>query len=601
MAEERLALMAHLLRRAGFGATREELEAYAARPYEEVVEELVHPERMPDLDDDVLARYYPHLGANIDNPQSGTAAGSGGWSTRQRPLEEKMALFWHHVFATGWTKSEHTPTMVRHIEMLRQNGLANFRTLLLDLSRDPAMIYWLDNNENHARSINENYGREILELFSMGIGNYSEQDIKECARAFTGWTFEQRDPALPVRPLRLAASSTTRPGPRQRREDVPRRTPATSTARTSSTSSPSRRRRPASSAATSTTSSSPTSSRSRPGACTDPVDPAAIKTLMTAFKDSDADIRSVMRVLFNSDFFKAARFTRVKAPIELVAGVIKLAGHPPRRRARPDRLRRRDPRDGPDADGPAHGRGLAHRQGVDRRRHAHRADQLRRQPDQRHQEARPAASDPRAAREELRPAAGADEVVDTVLDLVGPLEVQPETRAALVDLAAQGGEIRFGSDDDRSEERGAHRPPASPDGRLARVPVRLIIRPVDVSQAARTAVRRNSTGMAVHANGNGSKKKDPVLVVVQLSGGNDFMNTVIPFQNGHYYDARPLVHVARGRVAAVHRHPRLPPGRRPPARYVPRPATSRSSRASATRTPAARTSARWTSGTPASR
>jgi hypothetical protein len=180
MADERLALMAHLLRRAGFGASREELEAYAARPYEEVVEELIHPERMPDLNDDVLARYYPHLGANIDNPQSW----NGRWIWRmvnsKRPLEEKMALFWHHVFATGWTKSEHTPTMVRHIDMLRRNGLANFRTLLLDLSRDPAMIYWLDNNENHAKSINENYGREILELFSIWIGNYTVLYFIEC-------------------------------------------------------------------------------------------------------------------------------------------------------------------------------------------------------------------------------------------------------------------------------------------------------------------------------------------------------------------------------------------------------------------------------------
>src|SRR6266536_5290544 len=197
MANDRLALTAHLLRRAGFGATRDELEAYAARPYEEVVDELVHPERMPDVDEDLLRRFYPHLGANQDNPNSW----NGRWFYRmvnsRRPLEEKMALFWHHVFATGWTKSEHTPTMVDHIEMLRTNGLGNFRTLLLGISRDPAMIYWLDNNENHGRSINENYGRVILELFSMGIGNYSETDIKECARAFTGWTFEQPIPLYP--------------------------------------------------------------------------------------------------------------------------------------------------------------------------------------------------------------------------------------------------------------------------------------------------------------------------------------------------------------------------------------------------------------------
>ena len=102
-----------------------------------------------------------------------------------------------------------------------------------------------------------------------------------------------------------------------------------------------------------------------------------------------------------------------------------------------------------------------------------------------------------------------------------------------------------------------------------------------------------------HANGNGqAKEKDPVLVVVQLSGGNDFMNTVIPFTNGHYYDARPLVHVPE-----TDRCPSRTPSRstRPPrpCATCTRPAPWRSSRASATRTPAARTSARWTSGTPA--
>ena len=156
-----------------------------------------------------------------DNPHSW----NGRWIWRmvnsQRPLEEKMALFWHHVFATGWTKSEHTPTMVDHIEMLRRIGLANFRTLLLELSRDPAMIYWLDNNENHARSINENYGREILELFSMGIGNYTETDIKNVRAGVHRLDLRAADPALPVRPLRLEVRLQRR-GPRRRREDVPR-------------------------------------------------------------------------------------------------------------------------------------------------------------------------------------------------------------------------------------------------------------------------------------------------------------------------------------------------------------------------------------------
>jgi uncharacterized protein (DUF1800 family) len=451
MADERLALMAHLLRRAGFGASREELEAYAARPYEEVVEELIHPERMPDMDDDVLRRYYPHLGANIDNPPSW----NGRWIWRmvnsKRPLEEKMALFWHHVFATGWTKSEHTPTMVRHIDMLRRNGLANFRTLLLDLSRDPAMIYWLDNNENHARSINENYGREILELFSMGIGNYTETDIKECARAFTGWTFEHAIPLYPYghydshfvyRPEDHDGGEKTFLGVtgNLNGEDIVNIiAQQEATARFISRHLynffvADEQQVPA-------------------WSVTDPRDPEAIKTLMTAFKESDADIRSVMRVLFNSDFFKAARFTRVKAPIELVAGVIKLAGT--HRDVEPGltafdaatRVMGQTLMDPPTVEGWHTGKEWIDG-GTLTERINFAVSQL---------------SDintpgPRAIIQRIeafgRPVAP-EEAVDNLLDLVGPLDPQPETRAALVDMVSQGGPLKFDTDEERaqSEER----------------------------------------------------------------------------------------------------------------------------------------------------
>ena len=77
---------------------------------------------------------------------------------------------------------------MNQIDMFRNRGMGSFDDLLVELSRDPAMIMWLDNQDNHKDAINENYGREILELFSMGVGNYSEDDIKECSRAFTGWT-----------------------------------------------------------------------------------------------------------------------------------------------------------------------------------------------------------------------------------------------------------------------------------------------------------------------------------------------------------------------------------------------------------------------------
>jgi uncharacterized protein (DUF1800 family) len=451
MADERLALMAHLLRRAGFGATREELEAYAARPYEEVVEELIHPERMPDLNEDVLARYYPHLGANIDNPQSW----NGRWIWRmvnsKRPLEEKMALFWHHVFATGWTKSEHTPTMVRHIDMLRKNGLANFRTLLLDLSRDPAMIYWLDNNENHAQSINENYGREILELFSMGIGNYTETDIKECARAFTGWTFEH---AIPLYPYGHYDSKFVY---REEDHDNGEKTFLGHTGNLNGEDIVdiiSRQEATARFISRHLYNFFVADEQQVPAwSVTDPVDPAAIQTLMKAFKDSDADIRSVMRVLFNSDFFKAARFTRVKAPIELVAGVIKLAGT--HRDVEPGltafdgatRVMGQTLMDPPTVEGWHTGKewidggtlteriNFAVSQLGDMKKPGPRAIVRR--------------------LEELDRPLESAEVVDTILDLVGPLEVQPETRAALVDFADSVGEIDFGSEESRqlSEER----------------------------------------------------------------------------------------------------------------------------------------------------
>ena len=99
-----------------------------------------------------------------------------------------MTLFWHGIFATGYPKVIHGKVLSNQIAMFRRHGLSQLDHLLIELSKDPAMIVWLDNQENHNGAINENYGRELLELFSMGVGNYSEDDIKEAARAFTGWT-----------------------------------------------------------------------------------------------------------------------------------------------------------------------------------------------------------------------------------------------------------------------------------------------------------------------------------------------------------------------------------------------------------------------------
>jgi uncharacterized protein (DUF1800 family) len=108
--------------------------------------------------------------------------------TTNRPLEANMTLFWHNHFAVSGAKITFGPMMVDHVELLRAQALGNFRTLLGEVSRDPAMIRWLDTDTNIKGRPNENFARELLELFTLGVGNYSEKDIQETTRAFTGWS-----------------------------------------------------------------------------------------------------------------------------------------------------------------------------------------------------------------------------------------------------------------------------------------------------------------------------------------------------------------------------------------------------------------------------
>jgi hypothetical protein len=323
MSSTDLALMAHLLRRAGFGATRGDLESYASRSYEQVVDDLLHPERFPEIDEDVLNRYYSGL-----NSWEPISVYSGAWIYRmintRRPLQEKMALFWHHVFATGFHKSEHTPSLVRQIDTFRRNGFSKLRDILLDLSRDPAMIDWLDNEENHKHEINENFGRELLELFSMGVGNYTEDDIKAASRAFTGWTFRQ---PIPIYPFghHVAEfvyleddhddSEKTFLGHTGRFNgediiDIVVRQPATAKFICRHLYNFFVADEPQVPA----------------WQVVPPQDPEAIETLTRAYIESDGEIGAVLKALFSSEFFKQARGKKVKSPTEIVVGAAKLAG-----------------------------------------------------------------------------------------------------------------------------------------------------------------------------------------------------------------------------------------------------------------------------------
>jgi uncharacterized protein (DUF1800 family) len=319
---EDIALMAHLMRRAGFGATRDEIEKLVERGYEETVEQLVNPQDQPLVDEYVLYRYHPIT----EIPGAAATPGQARWLyhmvTTERPLQEKMTLFWHHVFATGNSKVDNCHHLIAQIEMFREHGMGNYQELLVRLAKDPAMIFWLDNNENHKRAPNENWGRELLELFSMGVGNYTETDVFECSRAFTGWTIS---PAMPRFPYgRFPWEFEYRPEDHDFTEktflghtgnfngediiDIIVRQPACTRfiARhlynffvADEPQVPAWQIEP-------------------------PRDPEAIEVLSGSLVDAGHEIRPVLRTLFNSDFFKESTYQKVKSPVEAVVGTLRL-------------------------------------------------------------------------------------------------------------------------------------------------------------------------------------------------------------------------------------------------------------------------------------
>jgi uncharacterized protein (DUF1800 family) len=178
---------AHLYRRAAFGANREELlEAEQLGPQgtldalfrgkpraDEIVETLTDVGRIAAARDDggtQLIGWWLYVMLQ------------GG-----HPLREKLTLFWHNHFATSLVKVRSPALMFRQNCLLRQHALGKFGPFLQAISRDGAMLVWLDSNSNIKGRPNENYAREVMELFSLGVGNYKEKDIREAARAFTGW------------------------------------------------------------------------------------------------------------------------------------------------------------------------------------------------------------------------------------------------------------------------------------------------------------------------------------------------------------------------------------------------------------------------------
>ena len=314
---------AHLLRRAGFGGTPKEIESLAALGREGAVEALLDFEKAPFEfpPPSITRRIAPRPGeiARLSPEDKKAVKGFeranrrvlaenlSGWFLRRmaatpRPLEEKLVLFWHGHFTSGLREVEDPFKLYRQNELFRRHAL-DFRALVHEVSRDPAMIRYLDTDRNSKAKPNENFARELMELFTMGEGNYTEQDIKEAARAFTGWAVDRESGEFRERPRLHDAGVKRFLGAEGNFEggdiiEIILKQPATAEFL----------------------------SRKlwRFFAATEPSE-ETLQGLAKAMRASDYRLRPVLKALFTSREFYApeVRFENIKSPVELVVGALR--------------------------------------------------------------------------------------------------------------------------------------------------------------------------------------------------------------------------------------------------------------------------------------
>ena len=327
-------LVAHLFRRAGFGATPMEMEHVRGMGYDEIVDQLMDFSSPDFTPIDLMSRFHK------DQADLRLAEGAAAhWVYRMvmtnTPLREKMCLFWHRVFATSGAKLIQNRVILNQIDMFRNMGVGKFDDLLVGLSKDPAMIMWLDNQDNNVTTINENYGREILELFTMGAGNYSEDDIKDTARAFTGWTI--------VNPEYMSIkmrNNTVRPYGYiswQYQYDLGNHDQGLKTilGETGNWDGEDAVRIICNQGATAeyiarhlyhffVADEAPVPQWPHQA----PRDENAVKLMVNSYFESGHSIKAMLETMFKSDFFKdeSARYARIKSPAEMVVGTMRLAG-----------------------------------------------------------------------------------------------------------------------------------------------------------------------------------------------------------------------------------------------------------------------------------
>jgi uncharacterized protein (DUF1800 family) len=205
--------VAHLHRRAGFGATRAELQRDLAAGPEASVERLFHPAALGSLEAEAIEglRQTARSSSNLDLLKV-------CWLNRilhgPDPLREKLTLFWHGHFATSNKKVESVALMDRQNETLRANALGSLRALLEAIIADPAMLVWLDGGTSKKEKPNENFAREFLELFTLGSGHFAERDMREAARAFTGWVRQDSRGGFRETPVFIHEAAQVDDGPK---------------------------------------------------------------------------------------------------------------------------------------------------------------------------------------------------------------------------------------------------------------------------------------------------------------------------------------------------------------------------------------------------
>ena len=328
---EKRSLVSHLIRRAGFGATQKELDLLEKIDYDDIVDEILNPGPSNHMSELYIRRFHTEVHEQRVGPWAAKE-----WLyrmvTTETPILEKIALFWHGIFATGYAKTNQARALSVQIDMFRKFGLGKFDNLLEEISKDPAMIIWLDNQDNHNGAINENFGREILELFSMGIGNYTEDDVKECSRAFTGWTLKNAE-YMTVRAMKDSIWPYGRISwhyeYREKDHDQDTKTFLGETGNFNGHD------------VVRIISKQEATARfiSRhlydffvadevpvpQWPYTPPRDEYAIQTLVDSYMQNNHDLKEVLRTLFKSDFFKKSTYERVKCPAEYVAGCLRVS------------------------------------------------------------------------------------------------------------------------------------------------------------------------------------------------------------------------------------------------------------------------------------